>query len=60
MGFWPRVLLVVMGPSLYMETVVTEFKKQWRKPEVKRIVAGAAENKVSAGPDGAPGTHSTS
>ena len=43
-----------------METVVTESKKQWRKPEVKSIVAGAAENKVNAGPDGAPGTHSTS
>lgn len=58
--FWSNAKRSVIGSSLLMETVVTESKKQWRKPEVKSIVAGAAENKVNAGPDGAPGTHSTS
>jgi hypothetical protein len=32
-------------------------KKEWRKPEVKSIVAGSAENKKSGTADAGPGTH---
>ena len=33
-------------------------KKMWRKPEVKVLRAGAAENQTSGPNDGSPGTHS--
>jgi len=32
-------------------------KKVWRKPEVKSIVAGSAENKRTGNRDAGPGTH---
>jgi hypothetical protein len=32
-------------------------RKKWQRPEVKRIVAGAAENKAKGAADAGPGTH---
>ena len=44
-----------MRRSLGSEVRVT--KKVWRKPEVKSIVAGSAENKRAGAADAGPGTH---
>lgn len=35
-------------------------KKEWRKPEVRKIEAGAAENSTKAGSDPQPGMNRAS